>query len=71
LLMARLADVAQAKFGQLLDFMPHIGLVVTPLGFGIAALLVRRPYPQSRGPDGSRPRRHALRLSRRLNRLRP
>jgi H+/Cl- antiporter ClcA len=48
-LMARLADGAQAKFQQILALAPHIGLFVTPLGFGIAALLARNVFPNSQG----------------------
>lgn len=49
LLMARLADIAQAKFDQFLLLAPHLALVVTPLGFGVAALLARNVFPNSQG----------------------
>jgi H+/Cl- antiporter ClcA len=49
ILMAVLADQAQAAFVRLLAMSPYIGLVLTPLGFGAAALLARRVFPNSQG----------------------
>jgi len=49
ILMAMLADEAQRAFVALLAVFPYGGLVVTPLGFGLAALLARRVFPNSQG----------------------
>lgn len=48
-LMAKLADGAQALFKQVLAVSPLIALVVTPLGFGLAALLAKTVFPNSEG----------------------
>ncbi len=48
-LMAWLADGAQHLFHQILAMAPHAGLAITPLGFGLAALLVRYVFPNSQG----------------------
>ena len=49
ILMAYLADHAQAAFGRLLGHSPYIALVVTPLGFGFATLLATTVFPNSQG----------------------
>lgn len=49
ILMAFLADYAQALFGRLLEFSPYLSLLVTPLGFGVATLLATRVFPNSQG----------------------
>ncbi|ACL61447.1 chloride channel protein [Methylobacterium nodulans] len=48
-LMAQLADAAQAAFRDLLALSPLAALAVTPLGFGLAVLLARRVFPNSEG----------------------
>ncbi|GJD65467.1 H(+)/Cl(-) exchange transporter ClcA [Methylobacterium frigidaeris] len=48
-LMAFLADAAQAGFRAVLGVSPLIALVLTPLGFGVAALLARTVFPNSQG----------------------
>ncbi len=48
-LMARMADGAQHIFKHFLILAPHAPLVITPLGFGLAALLVRHVFPNSQG----------------------
>jgi len=48
-LMALLADQAQAAFARLLSVSPYLGLVVTPVGFGIATWLARNVFPNSQG----------------------
>ncbi|MGF3021195.1 chloride channel protein [Methylobacterium aquaticum] len=48
-LMAFLADAAQAAFRAIIGVSPLIALVLTPLGFGIAALLARTVFPNSQG----------------------
>lgn len=47
--MAFAADRAQAQFLAVLQRLPWIGLVVTPLGFGLATLLARAVFPNSQG----------------------
>ncbi len=47
--MAFAADRAQACFLWALDKIPWIGLVITPLGFGVATLLARHVFPNSQG----------------------
>ncbi|MEA1834186.1 chloride channel protein [Methylobacterium durans] len=47
--MAKLADAAQAAFRQILAISPLLALVVTPAGFGVAALLARTVFPNSQG----------------------
>lgn len=47
--MAFAADRAQAQFLLILQRLPWIGLVVTPLGFGLATLLARHVFPNSQG----------------------
>jgi H+/Cl- antiporter ClcA len=49
IVMAMLADAAQAAFVRLLSISPYVGLAVTPLGFGVAALLARKVFPNSQG----------------------
>ncbi len=49
ILMAFLADHAQAAFGRLLAISPYMALVVTPLGFGFATLLATTVFPNSQG----------------------
>ncbi len=49
ILMALLADKAQALFARLLAFSEYAALVVTPVGFGIAVLLARTVFPNSQG----------------------
>jgi H+/Cl- antiporter ClcA len=49
ILMAYLADHAQAAFGRLLDYSPYIALLVTPLGFGLAIWLAIHVFPNSQG----------------------
>ncbi|WP_245447061.1 chloride channel protein [Methylobacterium sp. 17Sr1-1] len=48
-LMAYLADAAQAGFRAVLGISPLIALVLTPVGFGVAALLARTVFPNSQG----------------------
>lgn len=48
-LMAALADWAQAQFVALLALFPYAALIVTPLGFGLAVLLARHVFPNSQG----------------------
>jgi H+/Cl- antiporter ClcA len=48
-LMAFLADQAQARFTIYLRHAPHLALILTPLGFGVAALLARTVFPNSQG----------------------
>ncbi len=48
-LMATLADAAQAGFRAVLGISPLIALVLTPFGFGLAALLARTVFPNSQG----------------------
>ena len=48
-LMAKLADGAQALFVHLLTIAPNIQFLVTPLGFGFAVFLTRRVFPNSQG----------------------
>jgi H+/Cl- antiporter ClcA len=48
-LMAVLADAAQAGFRVLLAVSPLVALAVTPLGFALAALLARTVFPNSQG----------------------
>ncbi|GEP01106.1 chloride channel protein [Methylobacterium haplocladii] len=47
--MAKLADGAQALFKQGLAFSPWLTLVVTPAAFGIAAFLARTVFPNAQG----------------------
>src|SRR5690606_17212621 len=49
ILMAYLADHAQAAFGRVLAVSPYLALVVTPLGFGFATLLATTVFPNSQG----------------------
>jgi H+/Cl- antiporter ClcA len=49
ILMAFLADRAQAVFGRILDVSPYLALVVTPAGFGFAVLLAIKVFPNSQG----------------------
>jgi len=49
ILMATLADHAQAAFGRLLGISPYLPLLVTPLGFGLALLLAIKVFPNSQG----------------------
>lgn len=48
-LMAYLADAAQGAFRAILGISPLIALVLTPFGFGLAALLARTVFPNSQG----------------------
>ena len=48
-LMAYLADAAQATFNTILNLSPYIGLALSPLGFGLAAILARHVFPNSQG----------------------
>ena len=48
-LMARLADLAQAIFRTGLGASHGLTLVLTPLGFGLAALLARTVFPNAQG----------------------
>ncbi|NGM34347.1 chloride channel protein [Methylobacterium sp. DB0501] len=47
--MAHLADAAQAGFRAVLGISPLIALVLTPFGFGLAALLAGTVFPNSQG----------------------
>lgn len=47
--MALLADKAQEAFRALLGVSQYLALVVTPVGFGISALLARTVFPNSQG----------------------
>ena len=49
ILMAMLADQAQALFARLLSISPYAALVVTPVGFAVAVLLTRHVFPNSQG----------------------
>jgi len=49
ILMAFLADQAQNAFAALLAMAPWSSLLVTPLGFGAAALLAREVFPNAQG----------------------
>lgn len=48
-LMALLADRAQAGFAWIHGAEPHIGFVITPIGFGVATWLARHVFPNSQG----------------------
>ena len=48
-LMAKMADAAQSAFKAILAFSPLIALAMTPLGFGLAALLAQTVFPNSQG----------------------
>ncbi|WP_246725012.1 chloride channel protein [Beijerinckia sp. L45] len=48
-LMALMADKAQALFRDLLAISPYLALVVTPAGFGVAVYLARTVFPNSQG----------------------
>ncbi len=48
-LMALVADKAQAGFRAILGVSPLLALVVTPLGFGLAVFLARTVFPNSQG----------------------
>ena len=47
--LALLADEAQAAFRSLLRQSHYLPLLITPLGFGIAAFLTMRVFPNSQG----------------------
>ncbi|HVX79299.1 MAG TPA: chloride channel protein [Bradyrhizobium sp.] len=47
--LARLADFAQIAFADLLSISRYISLVVTPLGFALAAYLTNRFFPNAQG----------------------
>jgi H+/Cl- antiporter ClcA len=47
--LALLSDQAQAAFRSLLRQSNYLPLLITPLGFGIAAFLTRRVFPNSQG----------------------
>ncbi len=47
--IAKAADLVQMLFQHLITVMPWAPFVVTPLGFGISALLMTRFFPQARG----------------------
>lgn len=49
ILMAYLADHAQALFGRVLDYSPYLSLLVTPAGFALATFLAIRVFPNSQG----------------------
>ncbi len=49
ILMTYLADEAQALFSRLVAAWPSAPLVVTPVGFAVAALLATRVFPNSQG----------------------
>lgn len=49
ILMAYLADYAQAQFGRLLDYSPYLSLLVTPAGFALCIFLAIRVFPNSQG----------------------
>jgi H+/Cl- antiporter ClcA len=49
IVMAYLADNAQAVFGRVLSYSPYMALLVTPLGFGLATLLAIKVFPNSQG----------------------
>jgi H+/Cl- antiporter ClcA len=48
-LMALMADKAQALFRDVLDLSPYLAFVVTPIGFGVAVFLTRTVFPNSQG----------------------
>src|SRR5581483_2551742 len=47
--LALLADRAQAAFLQLIDRWPYASLALTPLGLAVSAYLTRRVFPNSQG----------------------
>lgn len=47
--MAFLADHAQMAFRRLLEWSPLAAIIVTPIGFAIAALATRELFPNSQG----------------------
>jgi H+/Cl- antiporter ClcA len=49
ILMAVLADQAQAAFDRIVSVSSYLPLLVTPLGFGLATLLAIRVFPNSQG----------------------
>lgn len=49
ILMAYLADTAQAQFGRILDYSPYLSLLVTPAGFALCIFLAIRVFPNSQG----------------------
>ena len=49
ILMALLADKAQALFSHVIGFSEYAALLVTPIGFGIAVRLARTVFPNSQG----------------------
>ena len=48
-LMAVLADQAQAGFRHVIDLWPLAPFILTPCGFGLSALLSRKVFPNSQG----------------------
>lgn len=49
ILMANLADLAQAAFGKVVSASPYLPLLVTPFGFALAVFLAVRVFPNSQG----------------------
>ncbi|MGY3608162.1 MULTISPECIES: chloride channel protein [unclassified Bradyrhizobium] len=48
-LLAQLADLAQQAFAMLLSKSRYASLLVTPIGFGLSALLTARLFPNAQG----------------------
>jgi H+/Cl- antiporter ClcA len=48
-LLAQLADLAQQAFAVLLSKSRYASLLVTPIGFGVSALLTARLFPNAQG----------------------
>lgn len=49
ILMAYLADHAQAAFRHILGYSPYLPLLLTPVGFALAIFLAIRVFPNSQG----------------------
>ncbi len=49
ILMAFLADHAQAMFGRVIGYSPYLSLLVTPGGFALSIFLAIRVFPNSQG----------------------
>lgn len=48
-LLAQLADLAQQAFAMLLSKSRYVSLLVTPIGFGLSALLTIKLFPNAQG----------------------
>ncbi|MBR0797839.1 chloride channel protein [Bradyrhizobium jicamae] len=47
--LAKLADLAQVAFADLLSISRYIALLITPIGFGLSIFLTRRFFPNAQG----------------------